>query len=464
MTVEIGATEDGQVKALKVTTIADHGAFDAAADPSKFPAGLFSVVTGSYRFPVAFVEVDGVYINKAPGGVAYRCSFRVTEASFLIERGMNTLAYRLNLDPAELRRRNFISPQEFPYQSPLGWTYDSGDYETTLDTALTLIDYPRLRSEQKKRRDQGELVGIGISTFTEIVGAGPSHTFDILGIKMFDSCEIRIHPTGKAIARLGTRHQGQGHETTFAQLIAQELGLSAEDVLIEEGDTDTAPYGLGTYASRSTPTAGGAAALAARRVRKKAREIAAHLLEVCLEDVTWDGIRFSAKGLSSHSVTMVDVALAAYTNLPEGMEPGVEATYYYDPPNLTFPNGAYIAVVSIDRGTGQVHVERFVAVDDCGTVINPMVVEGQIHGGLPRVLVLPSCKKLPLMRTVTIWRPISWNIWCRPQWELPTGKQVVPSPPLLTILSVRKVSANLLMSDRRRPLSTRWWMPCRLTA
>ncbi|AEJ40384.1 carbon-monoxide dehydrogenase large subunit [Sulfobacillus acidophilus TPY] len=382
MTAEIGATEDGRVTALKVTTIADHGAFDAAADPSKFPAGLFSIVTGSYRFPVAFAEVDGVYTNKAPGGVAYRCSFRVTEASFLIERTMNTLALRLNIDPAELRRRNFIRPEEFPYHTPLGWTYDSGDYEKTLNKALALIDYENLRKEQQERRARGELVGIGISTFTEIVGAGPSHTFDIMGIKMFDSCEIRVHPTGKVIARLGTRHQGQGHETTFAQVVAQELGLSASDVLIEEGDTDTAPYGLGTYASRSTPTAGGAAALAARRIRQKAAQIAAHLLEVSPDDVEWDGVRFVAKGLPSRSVTMSEVALAAYTNLPPGMEPGLEATYYYDPPNLTFPNGAYIAVVSIDRGTGQVKVERFVAVDDCGTVINPMVVEGQVHGGL----------------------------------------------------------------------------------
>ncbi|MCY0879275.1 MAG: aerobic carbon-monoxide dehydrogenase large subunit [Firmicutes bacterium] len=382
MTAEIGATEDGRVTALKVSTIADHGAFDAAADPTRFPAGLFSIVTGSYRFPVAFAEVDGVYTNKAPGGVAYRCSFRVTEASFLIERAMQTLALKLNMDPAELRRRNFIQPDEFPYQSALGWTYDSGNYESTLNKALALVDYDRLRQEQKERRERGELVGIGLSTFTEIVGAGPSHTFDILGIKMFDSCEIRVHPTGKVIARLGTRHQGQGHETTFAQIIAHELGLTASDVLIEEGDTDTAPYGLGTYASRSTPTAGGAAALAARRIRQKAQQIAAHLLEMAPEDVEWDGSQFVAKGLPSRRVSMAEVALAAYTNVPPGMEPGLEATYYYDPPNLTFPNGAYVAVVSIDRGTGQVRVERFVAVDDCGTVINPMVVEGQVHGGL----------------------------------------------------------------------------------
>ncbi len=431
MSAEIGATEDGRVMALKVTTIADHGAFDAAADPSKFPAGLFSIVTGSYQFPVAFAEVDGVYTNKAPGGIAYRCSFRVTEASFLIERVMNTLALKLNMDPAELRRRNFVPPEAFPYLSPLGWTYDSGNYDKTLTRALEMIDYQGLRESQRKRRDRGELVGIGISTFTEIVGAGPSHTFDIMGIKMFDSCEIRVHPTGKVIARLGTRHQGQGHETTFAQLIAEELGLSAADVLIEEGDTDTAPYGLGTYASRSTPTAGGAAALAARRIRSKARQIAAHLLEVSPDDVEWDGTGFVAAGASSRRVNMSDVALAAYTNLPQGMEPGLEATYYYDPPNLTFPNGAYIAVVSIDRGTGQVRVERFVAVDDCGTVINPMVVEGQVHGGLTEGFGIAFMQEIAFDEEGNNLSPNFMEYLVptaveTPKWE--TDRTVTPSP------------------------------------
>ncbi len=431
MSAEIGATEDGRVTALKVSTIADHGAFDAAADPSKFPAGLFSIVTGSYQFPVAFAEVDGVYTNKAPGGIAYRCSFRVTEASFLIERVMNSLALKLQMDPALLRQRNFIAPEAFPYQSPLGWTYDSGNYDKTLGRALEMIDYPKLRQAQQQRRDKGELVGIGISTFTEIVGAGPSHTFDIMGIKMFDSCEIRVHPTGKVIARLGTRHQGQGHETTFAQLIAEELGLSAADVLIEEGDTDTAPYGLGTYASRSTPTAGGAAALAARRVRGKALEIAAHLLEVSVDDVEWDGSGFMAAGASSLRVSMADVALAAYTNLPPGMEPGLEATYYYDPPNLTFPNGAYIAVVSIDRGSGEVHVERFVAVDDCGTVINPMIVEGQVHGGLTEGFGIAFMQEIAFDEEGNNLSPNFMEYLVptaveTPKWE--TDRTVTPSP------------------------------------
>jgi len=431
MTAEIAAQEDGTVLALRVKTLADHGAFDAAADPTKFPAGLFSIVTGSYDFKAAFVEVDGVHTNKAPGGVAYRCSFRVTEASYLIERVMDVLAQRVGLDPVELRRRNFILKSQFPYHSPTGWTYDSGDYEQTLNVALEQIGYAELRKEQAERRARGEFMGIGVSTFTEIVGAGPSHTFDIMGIKMFDSAQIRVHPTGKVIARLGVRHQGQGHETTFAQIIGEELGLSAEDVLIEEGDTDTAPYGLGTYASRSTPTAGGAAALCGRRIRDKAKKLAAHLLEVGENDVTWDGVAFGVQGLSGRTVSMKDVAFAAYTNLPEGMEPGLEATYYYDPPNLTFPNGAYIAVVDIDKGTGTVKVRRFVAVDDCGRVINPMIVDGQVHGGLTEGFAIAFMQDIPYDEDGNCLAP-NWMDYLvpssldTPHWE--TGRTETPSP------------------------------------
>ncbi len=260
MTAEIAADKDGKMKALRVKTLADHGAFNATAQPTKFPAGLFSICTGNYDLQDAFCEVDGVYTNKAPGGVAYRCSFRVTEASYLIERAVDVLAQELKMDPIELRRKNFIAKEKFPYQSKLGWTYDSGDYQANLDKALEFIDYKALRKEQEEKRKKGEFMGIGISTFVEIVGAGPSHTFDIVGIKMFDSAEIRIHPTGKGILRMGTKSQGQGHETTYAQIVAQELGIPASDISVEEGDTDTAPYGLGTYASRSTPVSGAATA------------------------------------------------------------------------------------------------------------------------------------------------------------------------------------------------------------
>ncbi len=382
MDVEIGAKRDGTLTALRVTTVADHGAFDAAADPTKYPAGLFGIVTGSYDFPVAFTELDAYFTNKAPGGIAYRCSFRVTEASYAIERGIDLLANKLGKDPAELRLQNFVKKEQFPYPSPLGFVYDSGDYHHTLEKALAKIDYAGLRKEQAEKRARGELMGIGISTFTEAVGAGPSKHFDIMGIKMFDSAEIRIHPTGSGIVRAGTRHQGQGHETTWAQIVAEELGLDPQNILVEEGDTDTAPYGLGTYASRSTPVAGAAIAMAARRVREKAKKIAAHLLEAADDDVEWRDYAFHLKGVPGKTVTMKEVAFAAYTNPAPDSEPGLEATYYYDPPNLTFPHGAYIAVVDVDRETGETHVRRFLAIDDCGTVINPMVVQGQIHGGL----------------------------------------------------------------------------------
>jgi len=382
ITAELAARKDGTITALRMKTLADHGYTDAAANPSKFPAGLFSICTGSYDVSKAFVEVDGVYTNKPPGGVAYRCSFRVTEAIHAIERITDVLAQELKMDPAELRMKNFIPKEKFPYKSALGWEYDSGDYEPALRLAMDKIGYAALRKEQAEKRARGELMGIGISSFTEILGAGPSKHFDILGIKMFDSCELRIHPTGKAIARFVTKSQGQGHETTYAQIIAEELGIPASVVQVEEGDTDTAPYGLGTYASRSTPTAGAAGAMAARKIREKAKKIAAYMLEVSEDDLVWEPGKFSVKGAPSRSKTIQEIAFAAYTNHPPGMEAGLEAVNYYDPPNLTFPFGSYICVVDIDRGTGMVKIRRFVAVDDCGNIINPMIVDGQIHGGL----------------------------------------------------------------------------------
>ena len=386
MECEIAADKDGTLNGLRIKTLADHGYADAAANPSKFPAGMFSICTGSYDFKNAFVEVDGVYTNKPPGGIAYRCSFRVTEAVHAIERMVDMVADEIGMDAADIRMNNFIPKDAFPYKSPMGWEYDSGDYHGALKLAKDKIGYDELLKEQAEKREKGELMGIGISSFTEVVGAGPSKDFDILGIKMFDSSEIRIHPTGKVIARFGTKSQGQGHETTYAQIIAEELGIPYTDISVEEGDTDTAPYGLGTYASRSTPTAGAAAAMACRKIKNKAQKIASHLLEVAEEDVEWEVGKFSVKGVPDKSVTIQDIAFAAYTNHPQGLEAGLEATHYYDPPNMTYPFGSYIAVVDIDSGTGEVKVRRFVAVDDCGNIINPMIVEGQIHGGLTQGL------------------------------------------------------------------------------
>jgi len=431
ITAELAAKKDGTITALRMKTLADHGYTDAAANPSKFPAGLFSICTGSYDVKKAFVEVDGVYTNKPPGGIAYRCSFRVTEAVHAIERITDVLAQQLKMDPADLRMKNFIPKEKFPYKSALGWEYDSGDYPRALQLAMEKIGYQALRKEQAEKRARGELMGIGISSFTEIVGAGPSKTFDILGIKMFDSCELRVHPTGKAIARFGTKSQGQGHETTYAQIIAEELGIPASAVQVEEGDTDTAPYGLGTYASRSTPTAGAAGAMAARKVREKARKIAAYLLEVSEDDLVWETGKFSVKGAPSRSKTIQEIAFAAYTNHPQGMEAGLEAVDYYDPPNLTFPFGSYICVVDIDRGTGMVKIRRFVAVDDCGNIINPMIVDGQIHGGLtmgmaPALLEEISYDENGNVQGGSFMDYLLPTAMETPAWEL--GKTVTPSP------------------------------------
>jgi carbon-monoxide dehydrogenase large subunit len=428
---ELGATKDGKITSLKAKTVADHGYTDAAADPSKYPAGLFNVITGSYDFPNAFVEVDGVYTNKPPGGVAYRCSFRVTEAVHAVERMVDILAHQIGKDPAQLRMENFIQPEQFPYKTPTGWSYDSGNYPAALQKAMDTIDYAGLRKEQAEKRERGELMGIGISSFTEIVGAGPSHDFDILGIKMFDSCEIRVHPTGKVIARLGVQSQGQGHETTFAQIISEELGFPVGDIKIEEGDTDTAPYGLGTYASRSTPVAGAATAMAARKIQVKARKIAAHLLEANEDDLDWEPGKFSVKGSPDRYKTIQEVAFAAYTNHPEGMEAGLEAVDYYDPPNLTFPFGSYICVVDIDMGTGRVNVRRFVAIDDCGNIINPMIVDGQIHGGLnmglaPALYEEITYDELGNNMAGTFMDYLVPTAVESPAWE--TGKTVTPSP------------------------------------
>jgi carbon-monoxide dehydrogenase large subunit len=431
MTGELAADASGKIKALRVHALADHGAFNSHAQPSKWPAGFFNIVTGSYDIPLAHVAVDGVYTNKAPGGVAYRCSFRVTEAAYLIERLVDVLAQKVGVDKAEIRSRNFIQPEQFPYDSTLGWQYDSGDYPTALKRALDAVGYDALRQEQAEKRARGELMGIGIATFTEIVGAGPSRNCDILGIKMFDSCEIRVHPTGSAIARLGTRGTGQGHETTYAQIIASEIGIASEDITIEEGDTDTAPYGLGTYGSRSTPVAAAAAARAGRKIRDKARKIAAHMLEASEDDLEWDVDRFTVKGVPGLSATMKDVSMAAYSNLPEGMEPGLEVTDYYDPPEMTYPFGAYVCVVDVDRHTGEVAVRQFHALDDCGTRINPMIIEGQIHGGLTEAFAIAMGQELVFDEIGNIQSASLLDYFIpsaveTPVWE--TSHTVTPSP------------------------------------
>jgi carbon-monoxide dehydrogenase large subunit len=431
---ELAATSDGRITGLRVNVVADHGAFDACADPSKYPAGLFHICSGSYDIPAAYCRVDGVYTNKAPGGVAYRCSFRVTEAVYLIERMVDVLAQKLNLDKADIRRKNFIRKEQFPYRSAFGWEYDSGDHHTALEKVLAAVDYKALRAEQAAKRadpNASTLMGIGLCTFTEIVGAGPSKMCDILGVGMFDSCEIRVHPTGSALARMGTISQGQGHQTTYAQIIATELGIPSEEIQVEEGDTSTAPYGLGTYGSRSTPVAGAAIAMAARKIHAKARKIAAHLLEVGEGDLDWEIDRFKVRGDDKRVKTMKEICWAAYHEPPPGLEPGLEAVHYYDPPNFTYPFGIYLAVVDVDKHTGETAVRRFYALDDCGTRINPMIIEGQIHGGLTEGYAVAMGQQMPFDAQGNLLGNTLMDYFLptaveTPKWE--TDYTVTPSP------------------------------------
>jgi carbon-monoxide dehydrogenase large subunit len=430
---EIAASKDGKIRAVRTYVLADHGAFNGTAAPLKYPAGFFGVFTGSYDIEAAYCDMDAVYTNKAPGGVAYACSFRITEAVYLIERMVDVLAYELKMDPAELRLKNFIQPEQFPYESKTGWVYDSGDYEPAMRKAMAMIGYDELRKEQEEKRARGELMGIGISFFTEAVGAGPRKDMDILGLGMADGCELRIHPTGKAVVRLSVKTQGQGHETTFAQIVAEEIGIPPEDIDVVHGDTDNTPFGLGTYGSRSTPVSGAAAALVARKVKDKAQIIASGMLEVSVADLEWTKGAFQVKGDPSKSVTIQDIAMKAHGagDLPEGVEGGLEAQICYNPSNLTYPFGAYICVVDVDPGTAEVKVRRFVAVDDCGTQINPMIIEGQVHGGLTDGVGMAlmqmisfdedgNCLAGSLMDYLI---PTAMEV---PDWE--TGHTVTPSP------------------------------------
>jgi aerobic carbon-monoxide dehydrogenase large subunit len=430
---EIAATKDGKILAVRTNVLADHGAFNGTAAPIKYPAGFFGVFTGSYDLQAAYCKMTAVYTNKAPGGVAYACSFRITEAVYLVERIVDCLAHELDMDPAELRMRNLLKPEQFPYETKTGWVYDSGNYEPALRQAMDLVGYDDLRREQAEKRERGELMGIGVSFFTEAVGAGPRKDMDILGLGMADGCELRVHPTGKAVVRLSVKTQGQGHETTYAQIVAEEIGIPPDDIEVVHGDTDNTPFGLGTYGSRSTPVSGAAAALVARKVRDKAKIIASGMLEVSVADLEWVKGSFQVKGDPTSSVTIQDIAMRAHGagDLPEGVEGALEAQICYNPSNLTYPFGAYICVVDVDPGTGHVTVRRFVAVDDCGTRINPMIIEGQVHGGLTDGVGMAlmeiiafdedgNCLSSSLMDYLI---PTALEV---PDWE--TGHTVTPSP------------------------------------
>ena len=382
--LEVAARKDGTVTAVRGKTWANLGAYLSTAAPG-VPTILHGLMlTGPYAIPNISYEVQGIFTNTVPVD-AYRGAGR-PEATYLIERMMDLVAHRVGMDPAELRRKNFIPHEAFPYTTPESLTYDSGNYGPALTKALDLIGYQRLRDVQKQGPKDNRYLGVGLSTYVEICGLGPSKVAGAVGFQggLWESATVRMHPTGKATVLTGTSPHGQGEETTFAQVVGEELGLPVEDIDVVHGDTGAISMGWGSYGSRSAVVGGAAIVLAARRVRDKAVKIAAHLLEASEADVVFDQGRFSVRGSPDRAKTIQEVALQANVawNLPDGVEPSLEASAYYDPSNFTFPFGAHIAAVKVNADTGEVELRRYVAVDDCGRVINPLIVDGQVHGGV----------------------------------------------------------------------------------
>ncbi len=382
--VEMAATRDGQVTAIRGTVYAGLGAYHSTAGPG-IPTILHGLMyCGAYTIPHARADVYGVFTNTTPVD-AYRGAGR-PEATFLVERLMDKMADALNMDPVDLRRKNLIPRFEDGYTVPLGLTYDSGDYEAALDKALSILGYENFRQEQAAARQNGRYLGIGVTTYAEICGLGPSQVAGAVGFQagLWDSAIIRVTPVGKVQAMIGAMPHGQGEETTFAQLISDELGYPVEDIQVKYGDTHNTPLGWGSYGSRTTPVAGAALVKAARKLKEKARAMAAHMLEAAVEDIEYADGKFFVRGSAENAKTIQEVGLMATLawNLPEGMDPGFEESQFYDPPNFVYPFGTHIAVVEVEAETGQVYLRRYIAVDDCGPQINPMIVRGQIHGGI----------------------------------------------------------------------------------
>ena len=382
--IELAATKDGKIVGLRATVWAGMGAYLSTAAPG-IPTILHGLMlSGVYDIPAIHEDVYGIYTNTTPVE-AYRGAGR-PEATFMVERLIDLLAAEIGEDPAEVRRRNFIPKFDDGHDVVTGLTYDSGDYGGALAKLLGEAGYDQLRSEQAAARENGRYIGLGLSTYVEICGLGPSQVAGAIGFQggLWESAILRFHPSGKVHVMIGTSPHGQGEETTFAQIVAGELGVSPDDVKVIHGDTDSTPMGWGTYGSRTTAVGGAALALAARKIREKAKIIAAHLLEASVDDMEYDDGNFFVKGSPDSSKTIQDIALMANVawNMPEGVEAGLEATSFYDPPNFVFPYGAHLAVVEVDRDSGQVTLKRYVAVDDCGPQINPVIVEGQVHGGI----------------------------------------------------------------------------------
>src|SRR6266478_3221534 len=381
---EMALSADGRILGLRVKTVANMGAYLSLFAPC-VPTYLYAtLLAGAYLTPAIHCEVTAVFTHTTPVD-AYRGAGR-PEACYLVERMVDLAARELAMDPLELRRKNFISKDQFPYQTPVALLYDSGNYEAALDKALESFDYGAFRREQDKLRQQGRYLGVGFSTYVEACGLAPSQVAGALGAQagLYESATVRVHPTGKVTVFTGSHSHGQGHETTFAQVAADELQVPFEDVEIVHGDTGQIPFGMGSYGSRSGPVGAAAIYQSTQKIKDKAKKIAAHLLEANEADVLYEGGNFSVKGSPGRSKSFGDVALMAYLahNMPKNLEPGLEAISFFDPGNFVFPFGTHICVVEVARDTGQVKVVRYVAVDDLGRVINPMIVDGMVHGGV----------------------------------------------------------------------------------
>ncbi|MGZ6028241.1 MAG: xanthine dehydrogenase family protein molybdopterin-binding subunit [Myxococcaceae bacterium] len=382
--VEMGFDAQGKLAGLQVKTVANLGAYLTLFAPC-VPTYLYgTLLNGVYDIPSIFCEVDGVFTHTVPVD-AYRGAGR-PEACYLIERTMDLAAHELGVDPADLRRRNLIGKDRFPFQTQVALTYDSGNYAPALERALQMVGYQRFRTEQAEARQKGRYLGLGLSCYIEACGIAPSQVVGSLGAQagLYESGTVRVHPTGKVTVLTGSHSHGQGHETTFAQVVADSLGIPLTDVDIVHGDTGRIPFGMGTYGSRSAAVGGAAIHMSLGKIIEKGRALAAHLLEAAPDDVEFKAGRFSVKGSPDRGKTFAEVSLAAYLahKMPTGMEPGLEATSFFDPSNFTFPFGTHIAVVEVDVETGRTELLRYVAVDDVGNVINPMIVEGQLHGGI----------------------------------------------------------------------------------
>jgi aerobic carbon-monoxide dehydrogenase large subunit len=393
--LEIAGTREGEVTGLRVKTFANLGGRLSTIGPG-IPTTLYGrVLSGCYKIPNVYCEVTGVYTNTTFVD-AYRGAGR-PEAALVIERAMDLFAQEIGLDPAELRRRNFIAPDKFPYDNPSGLGtaangekiyIDSGNYEPAMDLALKTVDYASLAKAKADARARGKYLGLGLSTYIEVCGVAPSKWIGAVGegwgAAMWESANLRIHLTGKAVLTMGTQPQGQGHETTYSQIIASELGLDMADIIVQHSDTQGTPFGYGSYGSRTSSVGGTAAVKAAGKVREKARQYAAHMLEASIEDIEVVGAEYRVKGSPEKKKTLQEIAFALDLgfSLPSGMEPYLDETAYYDTPNCTWPFGTHIAIVEIDEETGKVDLVRYVAVDDVGKKINPMIVDGQLHGGI----------------------------------------------------------------------------------